>query len=224
MTRIFAACLACLSTFATAQEDSSPKDTLIRFTSFGLADGGAEYLLASGEVKTAPFVIPDNGFSTPVALPAPGNTLALGIAKDTPFRSLAAVKLPETGKRFLVIVLPDKNQTLRAIVVRADDPAFRPGQIMIINLAPESLAADLGGEKLTFSPGSRTIFRPQRKNDLANYQVRFYQAKEGKPKLFAASLWPYFDSKRAFVFLHIDPASGSPTFRSIDEFTDWLKN
>jgi hypothetical protein len=223
MTRLFAACIACLTGFAAAQEETSPKDTLIRFTSFGLADSGAEYLLASGETKTAPFAIPDNGFSAPVISPAASKTLALGSAKETPFRSLATVKLPDTGKRFLVILLPDKDQTLRAIVVRADDPAFRPGQIMILNLAQEILAADLGGEKLSFAPGSQTIFRPQRKNNLANYQVRFYQAKEGKPKLFAASLWPYFDAKRAFVFLHIDRASGSPTFRSIDEFTDWLE-
>ena len=53
--------------------------------------------------------------------------------------------------------------------------------------------------------------------------MRFYQPKAGKPKLFAANLWPYFDKKRAFVFLHIDPGSGSPTYRSIDEFTDWLR-
>jgi hypothetical protein len=222
MTRLFAACIACLAGFAAAQEEKSPKDTLIRFTSFGLPAAGSEYILASGETKTAPFAIPDNGFSVPITSPVPGNILALGSAKDAPFRSLATVKLPDAGKRFLVILLPDKNQTLRAIVVRADDPAFRPGQIMIMNLATEILAADLGGEKLTFQPGSRTIFRPQRKNDLANYQVRFYQAKEGKPKLFAASLWPYFDAKRAFVFLYIDRAAGTPAFRSIDEFTDWL--
>lgn len=224
MIRIFAACIACLTTFAAAQEDPSSKDTLLRFTSFGLADHGGEYILAAGESRTEPFVIPDNGFSAPVTSPGPGNILALGNAKDTPFRSLATVKLPDTGKRFLVILLPDKNQALRAIVVRADDPAFLPGQIMIMNLAPEPLAADLGGERLTFPPGARTIFRPQRKGDLANYQARFYQAKDGKPKLFAASLWPFFDAKRAFVFLHVDPVSGSPTYRSIDEFTDWLKS
>ena len=224
MTRFFATCIACLTTFAAAQEKSSSKETLIRFTSFGLADAPSEYILAAGESKTLPFGIPDNGFSTPVASPAPGNTLALGNAKDTPFRSLATIKLPDTGKRFLVILLPDKDQTLRAIVVRADDPAFRPGEIMIMNFAREILAADLGGEKLTFQPGSHIIFRPQRKNDLSNYQVRFYHAKEDRPKVFAATLWPYFDNKRAFVFLYIDPTSGSPTFRAIDEFTDWLKN
>jgi hypothetical protein len=225
MIRLFAAFIACLTGFAAAQEDSSPKDTLIRFTMFGMAaDGGSEYMLAAGETKTAPFAIPDNGFSDPVATPARVKTLALGSAKETPFRSLATIKLPDTGKRFLVVLLPDKNQTLRAIVVRADDPAFRPGQIMILNLAPEILAADLGGEKFTFQPGSRTIFRPQRKNDLANYQVRFFQAKDDKPKVFAASLWPYFDAKRAFVFLYMDQAADSPAYRSIDEFTDWLKN
>jgi hypothetical protein len=186
------------------------------------ADGGNEYILASGETKSAPFAVPDNGFSVPVVSPAASKALTLGNAKDTPFRSLATVKLPDTGKRFLVILLPGQNQTLRAIVVRADDPAFRPGQIMIMNFAPEILAADLGSQKLTFAPGSRTIFDPQRIDNLSNYQVRFFYIKDGKPKRFAASLWPYFDAKRAFVFLYMDRAAGSPTFRSIDEFTDWL--
>ena len=57
-----------------------------------------------------------------------------------------------------MILLPDQNQTLRAIVVRADDPEFHPGQIMIMNFATETLAADPGGEKLTLPPGYRTIF------------------------------------------------------------------
>lgn len=223
MNRLFVACFTCLAAFAAAEEKPSPKDTLIRFTSFGLPDVSSEYVLASGETKTAPFVIPNNGFSTPVVTPASATLVALGNAKDEPFRSLATIKLPDTGKRFLVILLPDKDQTLRSIVVRADDPAFRPGQIMIMNFASETLAADLGDQKLTFAPGSRTIFHPQRTDNLSNYQVRFFYLKDGKPKRFAATLWPHFDDKRAFVFLFKDPTTGTPTFRSIDEFTDWLE-
>jgi len=220
--RFSAVCFACLTTFAVAQQKPSPKDTLIRFTSFGSVDTGNEYVLASGKSKTAPFVIPGHGFSTPVATPASATLLALGNAKDDPFRSLATIKLPDTGKRFLVILLPAKDQTFHPILVRADNPAFRPGQIMIMNLASETFAADLGGQKLTFAPGSQTIFHPQRIDNLSNYQVRFFYLKEGKPKRFAASLWPYFDAKRAFVVLYRDSVSGAPTFRSIDEFTDWL--
>ena len=207
----------------TAARAEPAKQTLLRFTSFGLKDSGGEYVIAAGKIQTPPFTIPDNGFSAPVPAPGQGTALALGNPGGTPFHKLAAITLPETGKRFLVLVFPGKNETLRTLVVRADDPAFRPGQIMILNLSGEPLAGDLGGEKLRFAPGSQTIFRPRRKDELANYQVRFYQAKQGKPKIFAASLWPYFDRKRAFVFLHTDPASGTPTYRSIDEFTDWLE-
>ncbi len=223
MIRLFAACLACLAPFAAAQEKPSSKDTLIRFTSFGLPDDSGEYVLASGETKSDPFAIPSNGFSLPVTSPAGSKTFTLGNAKDASFSSLATVKLPDTGERFLVILLPEKDQTLRAIVVRADDPEFRPGQIMIMNLAPETFTADLGDQKLTFAPDSRTIFHPQRTDNLSNYQVRFFYIKDDKPKRFAASLWPYFDDKRTFVFLYMDKATGSPTLRSIDEFTDWLK-
>jgi len=217
---IFAVCLPAL---ATAREGSS-KETLLRFTSFGLQENaGVEYVVAAGEVQTPPFTIPDNGFSPPVPAPGEGAVLALGKPGATPLRSLATITLPETGKRFLVLIFPGKGDALKAVLVRADDPAFRPGHVMILNLSTESLASDLGGKKLRFDPGSQTIFRPRRKDDLANYQVRFYQFREGKPKIFAANLWPYFDKKRAFIFLHTDPASGSPTYRSIDEFTDWVQ-
>ena len=223
MTRLLLVLLFCCPALIAAREESSGKKTLLRFASFGLEAGGGEYVIVAGESQSPPFNVPDNGFSEPVAIPGAGAVLGFGKPGGTPFKSLATIKLPETGKRFLVIVFPgNAADTVRTLVVRADDPAFRPGQVMIFNLAQEALAADLGGEKLRFEPGSQTIFRPRRKDDLANYQVRFFHAKEGRTKLFAANLWPYFDNKRAFVFLHTDPASGSPTYRSIDEFTDWL--
>ena len=93
---------------------------------------------------------------------------------------------------------------------------------MIFNLSPQELAADLGGERLRFAPASTTTFRPKRKADAPNYQVSFFSQKDGKTKLFAANMWPYFDHKRAFIFLYIDPTTSRPTYRSVDEFTDWL--
>ena len=222
MHRLALILVTCLAALTVARAESN-KDILLRFTSFGLKDGGGEYVVASGESLTPQFTIPDNGFSTPVPAPGEGTVLALGKPGGTPFRSLATITLPENGKRFLVLVFPGKGDALKVVLIRADDPGFRPGHVMIMNLATVTLAADLGGEKFRFAPASQTIFRPRRKDDLANYQVRFYQVREGKPKLFAANLWPYFDKKRAFVFLYADPASASPTYRSIDEFTDWLE-
>jgi len=217
---------ACLSVLPSARggPQNEEKKTLLRFTSFGLThDRGDEYVLAAKDKQSDPFTIPNNGFSTVVPVPTQDETaFALGKAGQPSFQNLATVTLPKIGKRFLVIFLPDKENMLRAIVIRADDPKFRPGQIMILNLAQEPLAADLGGRKLTFAPASRTIFRPQHMGDLANYQVRFFRSKDGEAKLFAASLWPYFEDKRAFVFLYTDPTTGAHTYRSIDEFTGWL--
>ena len=152
---IFAACLAGLATARAA----SSKEILLRFTSFGLKDAGGEYVVSAGEAQTAPFAIPDNGFSAPVSAPAAeaGVPFALGKSGGTPFRSLATIILPENGKRFLVLVFPGKGDALKAVVVRADDPAFRPGHVMILNLSAETLAADLGDEKFRFAPASQTI-------------------------------------------------------------------
>lgn len=224
MKRLLPVVIACFPALIMAQENPSKKDILLRLTSFGLQPGGGEYVLAAGETQSQPFAIPDNGFSVPV--PAPGDAAVLSLAKPgpPPLKSLATIKLPDAGRRFLILVFPGKAaDSLVTIVVRADDPAFRPGQVMILNLARETLAAELADEKFRFEPGSQTIYRPRRNDDLANYQVRFFHAKAGKPKLFAANLWPHFTNKRAFVFLHTDAATGSPTYRSIDEFTDWLQ-
>lgn len=203
------------------------KGRLIRLTAFGLPSGDTEYVLSSGGKPSDAFGIPGNGFTLPLPLPTGEGETLLGLPVEAKegepgFKPLVKLSLPDSGKRFLGIILPVTNKKLRSIIIDAEDPGFSPGNVMILNLASEVIAAQLGDEKLTFRPGSRTIFKPTRKDELANYQVAFYHSKDGKPKRFAASLWPYFEKKRAFVFLFIDPENGRPTYRSIDEFTEWL--
>lgn len=236
MKRTICLALGLIPMLASAQGAGSKRggEILLRFTIFGLEKPAEEYVLSSGEAVGSPFAIPNNGFSEPQAAPGGGRTLALGIpvapkdaatGKEQPgFLPVSAVKLPDSGKRFLVVVLPIAGKKLRTVAVRADDPAFRPGDVMIFNLARETFAADLGGRRLRFKPASQTIFRPRRTDDLANYQVQFFSGSDGTIRRFAASLWPYFDDKRAFVFLHHDPRTGRPTYRSVDEFTEWMED
>ena len=211
----------------TTKEES--KGSLIRFTAFGLPARNTPYVLSAGGEPGEAFGIPGNGFTLPIPLPTGDGGTFLGVpveakeaGNEPGFKPLVKLPLPNSGRRFIGILLPDAGKKLRCIIINADDPGFRPGNVMILNLAPETIAAELGDEKLLFRSGSRTIFKPTRKDDLANYQVAFYHSKDGKAKRFAASLWPYFDKKRAFVFLFIDPENGRPTYRSIDEFTEWL--
>lgn len=215
---VLPACLLSLFMIPTAQA----REVLLRFTSFGVEQPLNGVVLAAGDERTDSFNIPDNGFSLPIAPPTADCGFVLGIADGDGVRRLADVRLPEDGRRFLVLMLPAGNGSVRPMVIRADDPGFRAGHVMILNLAPQPLAADLGGQRLEFAPGSRTVFRPRREGNLANYQVRFYHMQDGAPSVFAATLWPYFEGKRAYVFLHMDPRRGAPTFRAIDEFTDWL--
>ena len=206
-----------------AQSESFGAQTLLRFTSIGSSKEGEGYVLSSGTERSSLFAIPTNGFSVPVAAPTSKNPIVVGKADGATVRNLATLKLPETGKRFLVLLFPDKDDAIRTAVIRADDPAFRPGDIMLFNQSEQRVEAELGDNKLNLEPGSETIFRPTRKDELPNYQVRFFQVKEDKSKLFAASLWSYFNDKRAFVFFYQDPVTGSLTYRAIDEFTAWLQ-
>lgn len=205
-------------------------ETLLRFTSFGINDSDKKLTLSSGGELSEPFQIPGNQFSEPVILPGNERTLALGFPSGvdsegkTLFKTLSTFRLPEAGKRFLVVLVPASKTSLEAIVVRGDDQSFRPGNIMILNLSEEVFAADLGGKKLKFNKRSQTIFQP-RKDDknLVNYQMQLFTLKDGKPKRFAASLWPYFEKKRAYVFLYQDKKTKKPSYRAIDEFTNWVE-
>ncbi len=224
-----AAALMLLPLAAQESTKAGSKGSLIRFTAFGIPTNDVKYVLSAGGKPGEAFGIPGNGFTLPLPLPTSDSATFLGLpvepkgGEDEPgFKPLVKLPLPESGKRFLGIILPDSNKKLRCIIINADDPGFRPGNVMILNLAPEAIAAELGDEKLMFRAGSRTIFKPTRKGELANYQVAFYHSKDGKPKRFAATLWPYFDKKRAFVFFFLDPENGRPSYRSIDEFTEWL--
>lgn len=215
--------LASLPTLLIAQGERSSKEPLLRFAYVGVSENKLEYVLSVGMNRSKPFVIPNNEFSVPVSPPRGADPLMVGKENEDAFQGLATITIPDAGDRFLVLLFPEEKNTLRAVVIRADDPTFLPGHIMIFNIANQPLTAELGEEKFTFTPDSQTLFRPTKKGDLANYQIRFYQEKEGKTKLFAASLWPYFDDKRVFVILYMDATSGSPRYRSIDEFTSWTK-
>lgn len=205
-------------------ENKSDKGLLLRFTAFGIPNLDKELSLRAGETIGQPFLIPGNGFSDPQPPPGKSRALQLGtpaMDEENPFKPLLSIKLPDQGMRFLIILFPSQNG-IRSTVVRADDPSFRRGDIMIFNLSTQPLAADLGGSLQRFAPGSQTSFRPRKNGDAPNYQVSFYSQKDGKPKLFAANMWPHFDHKRAFVFLYVDPTTSRPTYRSVDEFTEWL--
>ena len=201
----------------------SNKGILIRFTAFGTAELPPQFVLRSDKSIGPPFEIPGNGFSMPIEVSNNSRNLQLGSSPEgqNPFSALVGLKLPDQGRRFLVILFPSPGG-LKTTVMRADDPEFQRGDIKIFNLSPQTLAGDLGGDRLQFAPGSTTVFHPKRKGEAPTYQVSFYYRPESTVKLFAANMWPYFNHKRAFVFLYVDPATSRPTYRSVDEFTEWL--
>lgn len=225
MNRLPSATLACLLALAAVQA-ASAGEILLRFASFGTDDPLASIdlsgvMIAAEDERSLAFDIPGNGFSPAIAAPEASRALQL-IQDGDAGAVLAHIRLPNEGRRFLVIVIAHGDDSIHPHVIRANDPEFRSGDVMIMNLTGLSFEADLGQRRLGFEPGSRTIFRPERIDERANYQVRFFHLQSGAPELFAATLWPYFNDKRAFVFLHIDPRTRSPSIRSIDESTGWI--
>ena len=212
------------------QEQEKPKasEVWLRFATFGLEQNKIEAVIASGEKISDPFDIRGNGFSKVVALPSAERAVTLGkpVKVDGEKLSLHPVtkfRLPEAGKRFLVILIPKSSQDLEAVVIRGDGEGFRPGEVQLINLSNEEFGAELGGTKFKIAKNGRKIFKPiQTDKKIPNYQVRLFSIEQGKPRKFAATLWPYLERKRAYVFLYRDPKSKKPRYRSVDEFTGWM--
>ena len=213
------------------QEEGKPKksEVWLRFTTFGFDSRKLEAVIASGEKISNPFDIRGNGFSEVVTLPSKERAVSLGTPlkeegeEELSIRPLVQFQLPETGKRFLVILIPKTAQDLRAIVIRGDGEGFGPGEIQFFNLSNEEFGADLDGKRFTIAKNGRKVFKPvQSDKNKPNYQVKLFSIEEGKPRNFAATLWPYLDRKRAYVFLYRDPKSKRPIYRSVDEFTGWM--
>ena len=173
---------------------------------------GQVYLL-SGETKSPAFDLPTNNVSDPITVTLRALQLKMS-SKDT---NLATITLPESGKRFVVILIPIAAGGYLPYIIRTDELAFKKGDCFFLNLSHKTIFGKLGTKDLLLEPGKSTIARPTGARKENYYDVAFASREGTEERILSTSRWPVDEQIRSYLFFFED-ASGSITYRAVDEF------
>ncbi|MES2923822.1 MAG: hypothetical protein V4819_19870 [Verrucomicrobiota bacterium] len=174
---------------------------------------GNVFLQFGDKEKSADFTLPTNRLSDPVAVEVRVMVLKT-LDKAIP---LCTITLPEVGSEFAVVLVTTKPAGFKPIVVRTDDPSFKAGDVLFINLTEKTVLGKLGTTPLVLKPGETAKSRPSGAIDNTYYDIAFATREETGDKLLSSSRWPIDNMLRSYLFFFTN-AQGRTTFRAVDEY------
>lgn len=207
--RILTACLAFCG-FLHAQE----KKPEVRFLAERVPQGLGQMILAAGDIRSAAFDMPSNHLSEPMS--APGREFK--IRSVQPDVALATVKLPDDGKSFIAVLVPDPKGGYQSILIRSDDSAFKAGDVYFFNHADKVVLGYVGTAKFTLDPSSGKFVHPAGARTENFYDVGFGVREEKQDRVLSTVRWPVDPQVRSYVFFFINPTTKRLDFRAVDEF------
>ncbi len=211
--RIAAVGLVLLSPLS-AQEGAGERDKGIgvRFLAEIAPPQIGEVVVAEEGKQSEPFALPINHL-TPRMEVAARQFAVKSVEKGV---ALCNVQLPYAGRNFLVILVVAKPAGFRPIVVRADDPDFRGGDVFFINRSDKLILGKLGTSPLVLKPMSQVIGRPAGARDERFFDIAFASREAGKDRMISSTRWPVDDQVRSYVFF-FPRENGRLTYRAVDE-------
>lgn len=141
---------------------------------------------------------------------------SIGVTDGDEFRSLGNVKLPETGRDFILVLAPTKSG-YRVFPVRTDDPEFRGNDTYVFNFSTRRLGIALGTAKQAVQPLENARLRPAFPSGATYYRVLFAYESDGNYIPFNNSRWPVNSNTKALVFVYEEPSSQRLVYRSVTE-------
>jgi len=191
-----------------------PKDLQVRFLAERSPQQIAQVVMAVGDNRSTPFELPSNYLSAP--LPAPARTFSLRAV--TPDVSLASITLPEDGKSFIILLIPAKEGGFKPIVIRADDPTFKTGDVYFYNHTSKMILGYVGTAKFSLEAEKGLVLRPTGARAENFYDVGFGVREEQGDRTLSQTRWPVDDKVRSYVFFFVNPTTTLLDFRAVDEF------
>lgn len=193
-------------------------DVEVRFLAERAPDDLGKIALAAEELRSDPFDLPVNNLSAPQKPPA----RVFSVWSVDRNVSLATVKLPEVGDSFIALLITSPKGYV-PVVMRYDDPKFRPGDIYFHNLADKTVLGFVGTAKFVLPAGRSTILTPKGARNEKFYDVGLgIREKEGD-RVLATTRWPEDNLARFYVFFYVDPETGRIAYRGVDEFVEPAK-
>ena len=185
-----------------------------RFLAESLPADAGEMVMFTGETVSEPFVPPTRHLSGEIKPPA--RAFELRTAKDR--RLLGKITLPEEGDRFIILLLPEANGEIRGLVLRSDEPGFRPGDNYLINRTGLGIIGQIGATRFRIKPGTGGVIRPSGPADEGFYQVGFGVEEAEGARALSMTRWPVDSKVRSYVFFFNNPRTGRIDYRAVDEF------
>jgi hypothetical protein len=201
------------SALASAQEAPKGGDLKVRFLAERTPKDLGQVLMATDKAKSTPFDLPVNNLSEPQA--APARVFAVKPAdKDI---SLANVTLPEAGKSFIVLLVPAATG-YKPVVIAAEDPAFKPGDVYFYNHGDKPVLGYVGTATFVLQPGKGQVLTPKGAKEGKFYDVGFGVREKEGDRALSTTRWPVDDKIRSYVFFFMNPTTKRLDFRAVDEF------
>ncbi len=200
----------------SAAEPKGAEGVEVRFLAQAVPNDLGQVALANAETRSAPFDLPMNNLSPAQEPPS----RVFSVWSVTKGASLATVKLPEEGKDFICLLLLNPGKPgFSPVVLPANDPGFRAGDVRFFNLANKPVLGFLGSAKFELNPGKSTVVTPR------GGEERFYRVglgvKEAEGnRMIKTMKWPKSVQTRYYVFFYVEPVKGRITYRAVDEFVE----
>jgi hypothetical protein len=215
MIRLSLPILFLFTAFAQAGVPSKG-DVQVRFLAERAPTDLGQILLASAEGRSDPFDLPVNNLSTPQQPPA----RSFNVWSVSNNVSLATVTLPEEGKSYIVLLVPSSKGGYSPVVMNADDPTFKSGDIYFHNLTEKTVLGFVGTAKFVLSPTKGVVLRPRGARAEKFYDVGLGVREEDGDRVLATTRWPEDPLARFYVFFYMDPETKRIAYRAVDEFTE----
>lgn len=202
--------------FTAVVHGQAPKsgDLKVRFLAERAPKELGQVVMAAADVKSAPFDLPINNLSEPMAPPARAFALKQAAGKDTP---VATIALPEDGKSFIVLLVP-ATSGYKPVVISAEDPSFKPGDVYFYNHGDKPVLGYVGTATFVLAPGKGQTLTPKGAKPEGYYDVGFGVREKEGDRALSTTRWPVDDKIRSYVFFFINPSTKRLDFRAIDEF------
>jgi hypothetical protein len=184
-----------------------------------LAPGGPVVALhpMSGEVVGGEIQIGARGLSDSFKAPSRAFDLAMpDTKKESGFRAVGRVELPEVGQDFIILLEPAKS-SFKVHVVNAKDSGFGADCVLFFNASDVNIGGILGAKKVLVTPRKAVFAKAPPRGEKPYYQVTFFEPDGGRPRPFANTRWPHREGSRCYVFFYRSNAAGRLTYQAVDE-------
>ncbi len=173
-----------------------------------------QVMIAAEKATSVAFDLPVSHLSVPVPAPA----RAFTVRSESKGVTLASVQLPEDGKSFVVLLIPAEKSGYKPVVISANDPKFKPGDVYFYNHADRPVLGYVGTAKFVLGPAKGTTLRPAGAKPEGYYDVGFGVREKEGDRALSTTRWPVDAQIRSYVFFFVNPKTKRLDFRAVDEF------